>query len=91
VVGNLRIMPSEVAIYRPHEWSSWREHSDAVCKWYRKHGVDPADAQEALPILQASKRVHARTPAELPSLDRAWLKGDPVGWAEARLIDRFRS
>ncbi len=64
------LLPPELAIYRAEEWPSSREHYRAQRAWFRSNGIDPADWKATYPILCASKRAHARTPNELPALDR---------------------
>ncbi len=70
-------MPAELAIYRPDEWSSSRDHAAAEREWLRGHGIDPGDWSAVHPILCASRRAHARTKYELCSLDRALVTLDP--------------
>ncbi len=75
-------MPAEIAIYRPDEWPSSRDHAAAEREWLRDHGVDPADWSAVHPILCASKRAHALTKYELCSLDRLRVTVDPESAAE---------
>ncbi len=71
-------MPAELAIYRPEEWPSPREHREARRQWLRGHGVDADDWRVFYPILRASKRAHARTPRELFAVDRMRVTADPA-------------
>lgn len=64
------LLPPELAIYRAEEWPSSRDHYRARSAWFRRNGIDPADWRAIHPILCASQRAHARTPNELPALDR---------------------
>ena len=70
-------MPPEVAIYRPEEWPSSREHHAAQREWLRGHGIDPGDWSAVSPIVCASKRAHARTSRELSAVDRLRVTVDP--------------
>jgi len=75
--GTGLVMPAEIAIYRPGEWSSSRDHAAAEREWLSEHGVDPGDWSAVHPILCASRRAHARTKYELCSLDRLRVTADP--------------
>jgi hypothetical protein len=63
--GDELVMPRWLAYYDPDNGATFREHHRAQAAWLRGHGVDPGDWQQVQPMLSASKRAHARTPAEL--------------------------
>jgi hypothetical protein len=64
------VLPRELTYYDQDSGRTFREHHRAKAEWLRSHGVDPTDWRQLSPVLLASKRAHARTPAELAALDR---------------------
>ncbi len=80
--GDGLMMPAALAIFRPEDWSSPRDHYAAQREWLRGHGIDDGDWSAVHPILCASKRAHARTIRELSAADRIWVSRDPDSAAE---------
>lgn len=64
------LLPSELAIYRKDEWASFRDYNHAKAAWFRAHGINAGNWSAVYPVLLASKRKHARSRNERPSVDR---------------------
>lgn len=77
--GTGLVMPAEIVIYRPGEWSSSRDHDAAQREWLRGHGIDPGDWSAVHPILVRSKRAHAVLVRDLPAQDRARRRAEGAG------------
>jgi len=65
------VLPADLTFHRPGDRrSSVQFHAD-VRAWLHAHGVDPADQAATMQVLRESRRAHAVTVRELPSLDQA--------------------
>jgi len=77
--GKAVVLPADLTFHRPGDRrSSVQFHAD-VRAWLHAHGVDPADQAATMQVQRASRRAHAVTVRELPSLDRARRHAEGAG------------
>lgn len=73
------MLPADLTFHRPDDSrTSIQWHADHRA-WLLAHGVDPSDQQAAMRVTVASRRAHAVTVSELPSLDRARRRAEGAG------------
>ena len=73
------VLPPELTFHRPGDRRTLAEFHADVRAWLRAHGVDPADQAATMQVQRESRRAHAVTVRDLPSLDQARRRAEGAG------------
>ena len=65
------VLPPDLTFHRPGDRRTLAEFHAEQRAWLRAHGIDADDQTGAMHVLRESRRAHAVTVRELPSLDQA--------------------
>jgi len=73
------VLPAGLTFRRPGDRRTLAEFHAEQRAWLRAHGIDAADQTGAMRVLRESRRAHAVTVRDLPSLDQARRRAEGAG------------